>query len=210
MPLYIVPPLLRLHPGGRRTDGLAGCAGRREEECRPASRHGGSLRASGLRLGARAARHASARLRPRGSRRLDGGSAREPLGMHPPSEIGRILQSARSPSGAGASRGWRRSVAGSDAGRGPPRPCHLTSPSPAVSRRLCGRCGRGPARTCLPCLDALALAITAMFRPPAAAVPALPRHGVDCPDRPRPCRGAMSRGRRPHGSRSPAARRACR
>ena len=142
MPLYIVPPLLRLHPGGRRTDCLAGCAGHREGECRPASRHGGSLRASALRLG-RAARHASARLRPRGRRRLDGGSAREPLGMHPYSEIWRILQSTRSASGAGAPRGWRRSAAGSDAGRGPARTCHLTSP-PAVSRRLCGRCGARP------------------------------------------------------------------
>ena len=195
------------HSGGRRTDRLAGCAGHREGECRPASRHGGSLRASVLRLG-RAARHTSARLRPRGRRRLDGGSAREPRGMHPYSEIWRILQSARSASGAGAPRGWRRSAAGSDAGRGPARTCHLTSlPLPSAADSAADA-GRGPARTCLPCLDALALAITAMFRPPAAAVPALPRHGVDCPDRTRPRRGAMSRGCRPHGPCSPAARRA--
>ena len=144
---YLCSCTARGHCGRRRlpldigrTDGLTDCAGRREGECRPARRHGGSLRASVLRLGTRAARHASARLRPRGRRRLDGGSAREPRGMHPPSEIGRILQSARRASGAGAPRGWRRSVAGSRCGA---LLCAalLLDIHPDISRRLYGRCG---------------------------------------------------------------------
>ncbi len=207
MPLYIVPPLLRPHLAfGRQahgpTCGLRGPSGGGMPPCPPTWR---LARASVLRLGARAARHASAAAAdPWRARRLGARAARHASALgdraHPPIHC--------SASGAGATWGWRRSAAGSDAGRGPARTCLLTSPLPTAADSAADA-GRGPARTCLPCLDALALAITVLFCPPAAAVPALPRHGADCPDRPRPRRGAMSRGRRPHGPSSPVARRAC-
>lgn len=178
------------HPGGRRTDCLAGCAGHREEECRPASRHGGSLRASVLRLGAGVARHASAfgdwahsPIRPQRIRR------RRAAGQ----AAARSRQPVRGATLYGsASHAWepRALVI-------PALPCQPASRSragplvprsrshPHRTRLRCGAATRAVARTPLPATERLggirASAARSHLRTweHSGAAPALPRH--PCP-----------------------------